>query len=261
MKNKRLAIFLGIFVFLALVVVLSSAVFALDNVTIVYHNSTNILSGDDKIIIESAEFRYGENVFLSNKSKYIDNIESSNPYIKVLNIETVFPNKYIIHAVEREETYVFKPDNYYIITDESLKVLKKEKTFTNMTENAIIVENSGYSTATVKAGEFLAENKYYANVFCCFGEWKATENAKPDYTQIKSKIKSITINYVDGLNTGANNLLITMWDGVEILIDASTTKMSDKINFGFSAYDQLETKPNRITVFENADGHISGVYK
>ena len=52
-----------------------------------------------------------------------------------------------------------------------------------------------------------------------------------------------------------------MWDGVEILIDASNAKMSDKINFGFSAYESLETNPNRITVFEDADGHISGVYK
>ena len=261
MKNKRLAIFLSIFVGLALVIVLTSAIFALDSVSITYHSQTNILTGDEKIIIESAGFRYGENVFLSNKSNYISKIESANPYIRVLNIETKFPNKYIIHAVEREETYVFKTDNYYIVTDESLKVLDKQKTFANSEQNGIVVENSAYSTATVKEGEFLAKNEYYAQIFKCFGEWKATQNAKPDYEQIKAKIKSITVNYVDGLNSGENNLLITMWDGVEILIDASTTKMSDKINFGFSAYESLETNPNRITVFENAIGDIVGVYK
>lgn len=259
-KNKRLAIFLGIFVGLALVIVLSSAVFALDNVTIKYHNATNILSGDENIIIESAGFRYGENVFLSNKNNYIKNIESSNPYIRVLNIETVFPNKYIIHAIEREETYVFKTDNYYIVTDENLKVLDKQKSFTNSVQNGIVVENSDYSTSTVKEGEFLAQNEYYAQIFKCFGEWKATQDKKPDYDQIKSQIKSITVGYVDGLNSGDGNLLVTMWNGIEILIDNSTVKMSDKLNFGFSAFERLDGDINRITVFENANGEIVGVY-
>lgn len=255
MKNKRLAIFLGIFVFLALVVVLSSAIFALDSVGIVYHSTTNILTGDDKIIVEAGQFRYGENVFLSNKTQYIQNIESAFPYIRVLNIETVFPNKYKIHAVEREETYVFKTDNYYIITDENLKVLTKQKTFSNSIENAIVVENSEYSNSIVQAGEFLSNAEYLKNVFVCFREWKI------DYAEVKQNIKTIQVNYVDGLNSGDGNLLITTWDGVEILISNSTKNMSDKINYGFSAYDYLPTKTGRITVIENSNGQITGIYK
>lgn len=255
MKNKRLAIFLGIFVFLALVVVLSSAIFALDSVTIKYHNDTNILTGDDKVIVESGEFRYGENVFLSNKKNYISKIESANPYIRVLSIETVFPNKYIIHAVEREETYVFQTDNYYIITDENLKVLDKQKTYVNSTENPIEVQNSDYSNAVVKEGDFLAPNAYYYDLFYCFRE----HNGWNTYADIKSNIKSIKLNYVDGLNSGENNLLITMWDDVEILISQSNRKMSDKLNFALSAYEQIDDA-NRISVYEKSNGEITAFY-
>ena len=254
MKNKRLAIFLSIFVALALIIVLSSAVFALESVTIKYHSNTHFLTGDDNLIIKSAGFRYGENVFLSNKSKYISNLESKNSYIRVLNIETIFPNKFVIHAVEREEVFVFKTDNYYIVADEYLKVLDRPKTFANLTENAIVVENSAYSQTSVQTGAFLQKDEYYKQLCDCFREWKT------EYADFKSKIKTITVNYVDGLNSQDDNLLLTMWDDVEILISKSKIHMSDKLNFAFSAYESLSGEAQTIHVFEDSAGNLSGVF-
>ena len=242
---------------MVVVIVLSSAVFALDSVSIVFHNQTNILSGDENVIIESGNFRYGENVFLSNKKQYVNNIESANPYIMVLNIETKFPNKYIVHAVEREPVFVFQTNNKYTITDEYLKVLKRETEleYNNSRQNAIEIFNSEYSNVTVKEGDFFAKNTYYYELFHCFKEnimWESSAD-------IKANIKCINLNYVDGLNSGENNLLITMWDDVEILISASNKNMSNKLNFAFSAYYQVDDA-NRISIYEKSNGEIVCLY-
>lgn len=79
MKNKRLIIFLSIFVFLAVIVVLSSTVFSLRSVAVEFapdpfEQSQNadepkeVANANE--IIESANFRYGESIFFVSKKTY-----------------------------------------------------------------------------------------------------------------------------------------------------------------------------------------------
>lgn len=251
MKNKRLAIFLTIFVFFAIVIVLSSAVFSLGNVSIKYLSTTNVLTGQEQSVLESANFKYGESVFFSNKKEYIKNLEKSNPYIRVINIQTVFPNKLIVNAVERNETYVIKLDsNKYVKTDEFLKVLSISNVFQNTTANGIVIENSGLNSQSVQAGDFFEiQDDYLTQLFNCFREW---DNS---YVNLKSKIESIELNY----NNDTDRLLINMRSGVQIIIRKSKTNLSDKLNLAFSFYDLDEhngqpvdyTKSGIIEVFEN----------
>ena len=228
MKNKRLAIFLIIFVFLAVFVVLSSTIFSLRYVEVRFLSTTNILLDKETEIVNSGKFRYGESVFLSTKSNYVNNMEKSNPYLRVVNIETIFPNKFVINCVERNECFVIKlSSNKYAVADEHMKVLKILNTYQNNTSNAIEVLNSELSTQTVTEGDFFAINdNYFETLFKCFREWHI------EYNEVKARVKSIQLNYE---KTG--QLLINMHSGVQIVVENSTSQLSDKLNLAFSTYD------------------------
>ena len=108
MKNARLLIILGLFVFITATIVLTSTVFTLNTVEIGWLSTTKVLNNTtDADIIESANFQKGESVFALNKEQYKKNLEKNNPYIKVINLEIKFPNKLKVSVVEREELYAF----------------------------------------------------------------------------------------------------------------------------------------------------------
>lgn len=252
MKNKRLAILLVILVFFAVVVVLSSTVFSLATVEINFLSTTHYLT-NNQAIIDSGKFKYGENVFFSSKKTYISNLEKANPYLRVLNIETIFPNKLVINAAERQEVYVIKLDNNkYAKTDEFLKVLEISNVYQNNTENGIELFGAEVVSQTgLTAGDFFeTSSTYLTELFNCLREWNTS------YVTLKSKIQSIQLNY----NGHANRLLINMRSGVQIIIRAAKNNLSDKLNLAFSFYDQQTdangqpvdyTKSGIIEVFES----------
>ena len=246
MKNKKLAIFLIILCFFAVFVVLSSTIFSLKSVEVKFFSTTNNLSEQQQEIIDSAGFRYGESVFLSPKSKYVKNIEKNKPYIKVLNIETVFPSKYVINAVERNECFAIKlSNNKYAIVDEEMKVLKIQDRFQNSTENAIEILNSNLAEQNVDAGDFFdCDAKYYKTLFNGFREWKLS------YVDVKARITSIQIDY-----EREGQLLINMRSGVQIIVKNSTYNLSNKLNWAFSFYD-TKVDDNGVEVDYTKDGII-----
>ena len=165
MKNVRLVIILGIFVFLTLIIVLCSTVFTLNTVDLGWLSTTKVLSEtSDSQIIESGEFEAGQSVFLIDKEKYTHNLEKNNPYLKVLGMEIRFPNKLKITVSEREEHYVLKVVNEnslsgysYIYLDYELKVLKITDTQVPVSqENPAILtlQNLNYTVNDFELGEF-----------------------------------------------------------------------------------------------------------
>ena len=80
---------------------------------------------DKQAIINSGGFSYGIPVFAVNKTEIINKLEKENYYLKVVNIETVFPNKLIVHCAEREELFSIKlSENLYYICDLRTKTFK-----------------------------------------------------------------------------------------------------------------------------------------
>lgn len=233
-------------------VVLTSTVFSLASVELNFLQTPTILT-DYKHIVDSGEFRYGENVLTSSKEQYIKNIEQANPYIRVLNIETVFPNKYVIHAVERTETYVFKLDNNkFAKTDEHLKILSIATTYQNNTANSIQVFGSvATSQSNLTEGQsFDAETALLKNLFDGFREWI------DDYDTIKSKVKSIELNH----NGNESCVAIDMHSGVQIVVNGANSNTSNKLNLAFSIYDSQTdqngqpfdfTQSGIIEIYEN----------
>ena len=61
------------------------------------------------------EIKMGQSIFLVQKDEIISTLEKNNPYLRVVSIETKFPNKLVIHSAERESLFAVKlSDNEYV---------------------------------------------------------------------------------------------------------------------------------------------------
>ena len=264
MKNKRLAIFLIIFAFFAVIVVLTSTIFSLKSVEVKFMSTTNALTGTENQILDSANFKFGESVFFSSKTTYKNNIEKANPYARVVNIEAIFPNKLIVNVVERNECYVLKlttgkNKNKYAITDERLKVLNIVDNYQNTTANGILLKDDGLACQDVDVGDFFqTSNDYFKVLFDSLREWKIS------YLDVKAKVLSIETNYEK-----ADKLLINMRSGVQIIIENSSRQMSDKVNLAFSIFETTTDKDGNevdytksgIILIAETDTKIYGLYR
>ena len=255
MKNKKLAICLIIFACLATIVVLSRAIFALNSASVNFLETPQIMQGKEQQIIESANFAYGSNVLFLGKKGYTQAIEKANPYIKVVNIETVFPNKFVIHCVERQEVFAFQQKNgTYAIIDEEFKVLKTQNEFLNTTTNAILLTNLD-EVDNYEEGDFISLNDRQKSLviatFYSLREWKTS------YSELKNKVENVEIDYKRD-----NQVLIQIRNNVKIIVKDAHICNSDKLNLAFSAYES-DTKFQSDIVMEvrqNEDNIIKIFY-
>lgn len=241
MKNKKLAICLIIFACLATLVVLSSAIFALDSVSVDFLETPQQLLGKEQQIIDSANFAYGSNVLFLGKNSYAESIEKANPYIKVVNIETVFPNKFVIHCVERQEVFAVQQKNgTYAIIDEEFKVLKVQNEFLNATDNAILLTNLG-EINNYEQGDFIGgidrQKSLVTATFHSLREWKLS------YSALKEKIENVEIDY-----KRENQVLVQIRNNVKIIVKDANICNSDKLNLAFSAYESDEKYQSDIVM-------------
>ena len=124
MKNKRLIVILGVLVFLTVLIVVNSTIFTLQSVSINWLTTKYELENiKDYQITEDVET--GQSIFLVKKDQIASHLEKQYPYLRIVGIETKFPNKIVIHSAERECLYAIKlSDSEYAIIDELGKVLK-----------------------------------------------------------------------------------------------------------------------------------------
>ena len=150
--KKKWIIASGIVVFIVgLLVLLAFTLFSLRSIKVDYRTSTLNLTATEQEIIDSADFKMNTSVLFHGKKGYINKIESAFPYIKVVNIETVFPSRFVIHVAEREEIYAFEGESGYLICDDEFKILKIESSFQN---DAILLNGVSFK-GVEKEGEFL----------------------------------------------------------------------------------------------------------
>lgn len=164
---KKSIIWIGSIVgFLAVIVVLCFTLFALDKISVDFKNETTVFNSQLKQqeIMESGEFSTGACVFFMDKNTSTEKIEKSHPYIKVINIEIVFPNDIIIHCYEREELFAVQfGEKKYYICDEELKILRtltlETDDYLSTQTNAILVKGYENVPTDLTAGDFLNINK------------------------------------------------------------------------------------------------------
>lgn len=216
----------------------------------------------DESLLDSASLPYGESIFMVNKSKIIADFEKANPYLKVVSIETKFPNKLVMHTAERTEFFAIElGSGEYAIVDNECKVLKMvtEAYFSSDISAAnpikVVVKNFTLSKDAFKVGEILGTNRIVEII-----ESVAYSLREADYDSTTSKgiFDSITI---DVIGDKSNATIKTKW-GLEIKITDVDSSTTDKLLLGLAAYNNKKEEhvvSGTILVFE-ADGEIYTAY-
>ena len=254
MKNKSLVIILCILSFIVLMVILSSTVFCLKNVELNFLSKKINLNSDDEII-QSVDFEYNKSIFFLSKKKYMTELEQKNPYIKIINIETIFPNKIRINCVERNELFALKgfensSFKSYMILDREGKVLDNQNDFSNTHLNSIslVVDNS--QEENVKKGQTISSS-YNNLIKSLANELFAYQN---NVLLLKANFEEIIINY-----NSSDDIKIKMRSGTTILLKEISSNFSEKFMLGLSTYDDVLDKTNsEIVIFKNSEGKVVG---
>lgn len=251
LKNKKFIISLGVILGLVLlIVVLSFTLFALRNVEVEFKNNTQIFTEETKMSIsENSVIAKGTPVFALNKTKMIEELEKDKPYLEIINIETIFPNKIIIHCAEREETYAVKAgDKKYFICDKDFKVLTIRPNFSSSQDNAILflgLENIIENTNRVNEGEFLefsSETDMLKNI------GQALLRNNKTVADQRALIKTIELDSSVYYYTAKNQpyLKITDYNGFETNIYVPETLLAEKFQVMFSALSQVLYNPEQF---------------
>ena len=258
MKTKRLAIILSIFAALVVVVVLCSTVFTIARVELRFYNTPiklNTLSATE--VAKKGEFNYHESVFVANKKLYTKNLEKTIPYIKVLQIETVFPNGMRVCAIERSEVFAIEKQSGYVICDSDFKVLNfGVGSYTSSWSNPILITG----LAQPLADEYTSGRFIDKSAVAGMDKFALLENAfymhGLDLPDLLALVRSVSI--------AGSNLVLATHDGVQILLHEAGSRLDAKVALALGVLERLSS-PERVTgqivVFTDADtGKLIGTY-
>ncbi len=147
---------------IAVVLILFWTLFALSSVSVEFHSTTQNLTVSEEEIVDAGQFNYGACVFFEGKNKSIEKINAKvaeNPnfaYLKVENIETRFPNKFVIHVTEREELFAVEHAGQTLICDRDFRVLRTASEYESTQSNPILLDGLTILDDNIAVGDFLS---------------------------------------------------------------------------------------------------------
>lgn len=241
-KYKRWIIGLSVVAgFLLVVVILMFTLFSVGPVEINFKNQTTIFAekNTQEQVIDSAKLPYGTTIFALNKNKIKNNLESRNPYLKVVNIETVFPNKIIIHCAEREEVVIVETANdKYFICDQDLKILEKVTALNQVQGSPIFLTGVNILNNGAQIGEFLQFSEGENIIKSALGSLVANGKKIAD---CKGMFKKLELGFDTNYFTLKNEevLTFTTYDNFEIKILNAEDKINLKTNYMIISLPEL----------------------
>lgn len=276
-KHKKLIIVLSVIVALLItLIVLMFTLFSLKSVEIEFETGNKIITNEMQSQIIS-EIDLGGTVFFKNKDEMTSKIEKKYPYVKVINIETILPNKFIIHIAERQEIYAITSLNRTCYLDNELKVLRiNEGNFISVSTNAIKLDLFGLdfdlsafsegqffdiseltinsSNKTINLGEQTQE--VLNNLLNCFQINNRT------LVDLKALAKSITFGTFIDYRNGETALQakIVDFNDFEIFILCPCENLEDKVSNMLYAYEKImlesaeKLNTHKMTVYTNKKG-------
>ena len=261
MKYKRLLIILSSLVgAVILCFILAFTLFRLSKVELNFKNDTTLFASVEQhnFVVNSGGFNFGLPVFAANKKEIAQNLEKQNPYLKVINIETAFPNKLIVHCAEREELFAIKcGESLYYIVDEELKILKLDANFNNKQTNALLLSDVEIQNKTAEVGEHLILHNSESIIKNISNSFAYNNKTVVDIKGMFKEIKlSYAINYYTSTSSAVLNFITH--DNFKIKIDLPTHNLIEKINLMLAlipeSIDKYETheliiaiNPNNLT--------------
>ena len=138
---------------IGLFVLLSFTLFGLHSIEVDFRTSTQNLSEEQ--VLENLTFKKNCPVYFQSKKKCIKKIEDALPYANVINIETIFPSKMVIHVAERIEVYAVEGEDGTYICDNELRVLRKEDSFISTSQNAILLTLEEEVNGEYQCGDYI----------------------------------------------------------------------------------------------------------
>ena len=251
MKKKAIIISSVVVGLIGLLILLSFTLFSLKEVSIDYRTSKANITLTDKEIIEKGNFKYGGSVFFHGKKYYTENIEKANPYIKVVNIETVFPSSFVIHIAERQEIYAVKHGEEFLLCDDEFKVLKKSAEFTSDETNAILLDGIKIQNQEVEVGDFLNVSNY-VNIYPYLYELNY------NLGQQTALIKQVKFNNVvdDKIKENQLQCVVSMFNGQTFSIENCTYGLFAKVKMMVEVYSQSFNFIGKEITLEDKTKHI-----
>lgn len=248
-KYKKLIIALSVILGVVIVcVILNFTLFSLKKVDINFKNQAMIFTEQSKeSIANNSAIKKGISIFTVNKKNITQQLEKDYPYLKVINIETVFPNKIIIHCAEREETYAVKAsDTKYFICDAEFKVLNITTTYYNEQYNPILflgLENIITNSNRVNAGEFLefsSEEEILKNIGTSLLKTNKTVSMQ------RGLIKEIELTSSIDVFTAKNMpyLIIKDFNDFQTNIYRIDSLLAEKFQYMFASWSQVVYNPS-----------------
>lgn len=207
-------------------------------------------------VVEKTNLKQNMSVFFISKKSVKNQIENAFADVKVINIETIFPNGLVIHIAKRESLFALRNqvDNKYLILDRDFKVLDITQTIGNE-----ILLNVEYSNALIQKGNFLTLGE---NGTILSNLAKSLLGASRDTTEQKALIKSVDVLTDEVRQYIANDekvLQITLRDDFKIMLYSARTNLNDKVALMFSALPEaypLYSNTHILEVFEKNDGSL-----
>ena len=198
-KNKKLIVFGSLLLgAIILLLILAFTLFGLKKIEYNALNNTDMLvsSQAQDEVTKVSGLKINSCILFLNKNNAVENIEKNFPYIKVVNIETKFPNYVVVHFAEREEVFAVQGANdRFYITDGELKVLRiveNAEGYVSTRHNPILLSGFQIENAEVKRGETL-RIKQHGELLQSVAQSLLLCNH--DAVEQKSLFKQITLKY------------------------------------------------------------------
>ena len=225
----------------------------LDKVNLQVHNDYSAFMTEQykDEVIQTSILKQNQSVFFINKTQVMAELEQEFPNMKVINIETVFPNSLLIHIAKREELFAIKSQNTesYFVVDGDLKVLSilPQASYESDANNAILLSGITITTPSVVAGDFLC----FENDALIKNLAKAFLVNNLDVVEQKALLKKIDIQ-TDQIREYLTNddktiIEITMQDEFQILVYSPNTYLKEKIQTLFATLPSVY--PNYINTY------------
>lgn len=262
---KKSIIWIGSIVgFIGIIFILCFTLFALDKISVDFKNETTLFNSELKQqeIMESGEFT-GGCVFFMDKEVSIEKIEKAHPYIKVVNIEIIFPNDIVIHCYEREELFAVQfSEHEYYICDEELKILRltlKTDDYLSTQTNAILVKGYENVPENLSEGDFLSVNKDKDNAIKKFSPAFKLNNRTT--AEQKGLIKEIELEMYASVIHKKYMVALNLTDFTRF--SAKIVDAEDYLEYKINSYLETlsiipddEKKDSELLVYQTLEGNI-----
>lgn len=231
MKKKVIIAFSALVAVIGLLLLLTYTLFALREVEIDYRTSHSNITATDEEIIESGEIDLGGTVFFRNKKKIEQRIENAHPYIDVINIETVFPSKFVIHVKERAKVYAVAGDGEYYFCDENLRVLEISR---ELTEASPILLEGDFTAKRMQVGQYIDFVKN-PMVYQSLYQSNLTYGNQRDIIE-KIRVEKI---YDDGIKEEINSVKLFLKGGQTVVFANPEKELDYKAYLFLNVYSNL----------------------